>query len=111
MGLARTQASVRAKRSSGADGRHGQREVERGTLLDLRLGLFANSRCDRVLPMMEVSNHGGIMPVAKFGPTSDWAGKNVTREGDAASSEGLRSLRPLAAVCGRRSIHTLGPHG
>jgi len=84
--------------------------VERRALLDLRLALRANSRCDRILPMMEASNHGGIMPVAKFGPTSDWAGKKITREGDAASNGGLRHLRPLAVTCRRCGIYGLKPH-
>jgi hypothetical protein len=35
-----------------------------------------------MLPIVNVSNQGGIMAVAKFWRTSEWAGKKITREGD-----------------------------
>jgi|BarGraNGADG00312_2_1021985.scaffolds.fasta_scaffold314939_1 hypothetical protein len=35
-----------------------------------------------MLPIVYVSNQGGIMAVAKFWWTSEWAGKKIIREGD-----------------------------
>jgi len=38
------------------------------------------------------------MAVAKFGPTSEWAGKKITRDGDVFVAQGHGEISPSAIM-------------